>query len=283
MNKKYSKNHILVFGGAYSNLQAVQRLKEIVDTLGFDAKRIICTGDVAGYCAQPEETVQFIKNWGVNVLAGNVEVQLREGEIDCGCNFEEGSRCDMLSRSWFPFAQNNLSEDSINWMKTLTTYEEKSQNGISFSLIHGGKEDISQFIFESTPWDVKQTIFDEVKSTIVLCGHSGIPFYQKVEDKLWVNAGVIGMPANDGTNRCWFSIVDLAKKEVEQHAFRYNHNLASKLMVDNGLPNAYAFTLFSGKWDNNDILPTTETANQGKAIQEDFLWEKDNLKAIARI
>ena len=123
MNKKYNKNHILVFGGAYSNFQALQRVKEIADVLGFDANKVICTGDVAGYCAQPEETVQFIKKWGIYVLAGNVEVQLREGQLDCGCNFEEGSRCDMFSRSWFPFAQNNLSDSSINWMKTLKTYK----------------------------------------------------------------------------------------------------------------------------------------------------------------
>lgn len=274
MKKTYNRNHILVFGGAYSNLQAVERLKEISDFLGFDASRIICTGDVAGYCAQPEETVQFVKNWGINVLAGNVEVQLREGKIDCGCNFEEGSRCDMFSRSWFPFTQQNLSKDSIAWMQTLSTYEERSQNGIAFSLIHGGKEDVSQFIFKSTPIEVKNQIFDEVKSDIILCGHSGIPFYQKIENKLWVNAGVIGMPANDGTNRCWFSIVDLETKEVEQHAFTYNHNLASKLMVDNGLPNEYAFTLYSGKWDNNDILPELETAQQGFALEADVMWDR---------
>lgn len=274
MKKTYNRNHILVFGGAYSNLQAVERLKEISDFLGFGSSRIVCTGDVAGYCAQPEETVQFVKNWGINVLAGNVEVQLREGKIDCGCNFEEGSRCDMFSRSWFPFTQQNLSKDSITWMQTLRTYEERIQNGIAFSIIHGGKEDVSQFIFQSTPIEVKNQIFDEVKSDVILCGHSGIPFYQKIENKLWVNAGVIGMPANDGTNRCWFCIVNLETKEVEKHAFTYNHNLASKLMVDNGLPNEYAFTLYSGKWDNNDILPELETAQQGIALEADAMWDR---------
>ena len=82
------------------------------------------------------------------------------------------------------------------------------------------------------------------------------------------------MPANDGTNRCWFCIVNLETKEVEKHAFTYNHNLASKLMVDNGLPNEYAFTLYSGKWDNNDILPELETAQQGIALEADAMWDR---------
>jgi len=63
MNEKIRlsvRNDYLFFGGCYSNLEATQRMKEISDELGFSPSQICCTGDVVGYCADPEETVQLI-------------------------------------------------------------------------------------------------------------------------------------------------------------------------------------------------------------------------------
>jgi len=51
---------ILVFGGVYSNFQALQKMQEIATELQIAPSHIICTGDVVGYCAQPEETVQSV-------------------------------------------------------------------------------------------------------------------------------------------------------------------------------------------------------------------------------
>ena len=86
-------NKYLFFGGSYSNLHALETLKSIADELSITSDRIYHTGDIVGYCAFPEETISFVRDWNIHVIAGNVEIQLREGEDDCGCNFEEGSRC----------------------------------------------------------------------------------------------------------------------------------------------------------------------------------------------
>ena len=90
---------ILVFGGVYSNLQALQSLKELAEDLDISPDNCICTGDIVGYCAQPEETIQFFRSWGAQTIAGNVEIQLANDEEDCGCDFREGSRCESGSRA----------------------------------------------------------------------------------------------------------------------------------------------------------------------------------------
>lgn len=265
---KDSTQKLFLFGGCYSNLQATKKIKEIADELGFCPEQIICTGDIVGYCAQPEETVQLIKDWGIQVIAGNVEVQLRNGEIDCGCNFDEGSRCDLLSRQWFPFAQENLSTDSINWMHLLSNSIEFHHKQRTYHVLHGGTDDISEFIFESTPEWRKLEIFEQTKADVIIAGHSGLPFQQiiknqKGEKKWWINPGVIGMPANDGTPRCWFGVLDLETNSFELKELNYNFQLASDLMRKNNLPLAYADTLVSGIWDNCDILPEKESLKQG--------------------
>ena len=261
------ENEILVFGGPYSNLQATQKMKDIARELGFEPSRVICTGDVVGYCGNPQETIDLIKDWGIHWIAGNVEQQLSAGAEDCGCNFEEGSRCSNFSQTWFPYAQIHVNEKAKDEMKLLPETITLEIDGCKVGVIHGGLRDISQFIFKSTPAAVKEEIMRELQVDVVLAGHSGIPFYQSLETGLWVNAGVIGMPANDGRSHVWYALVDLKTKRVKHRSFEYNWKKAQEKMQVEGLPEAYAKTLETGLWDNMEILPKEERLEQGKPLK----------------
>lgn len=257
---------LLVFGGPYSNLQATLRMKEIAETLGFTPDRIICTGDVVGYCAQPQETLDVIFDWGIHWIAGNVELQLSSGAEDCGCNFEEGSRCSNFSQTWFPYAQIHVDETSKQKLEELSPILKLTIDDTKIGVIHGGLEDVSQFIFKSTPSSVKSEIIEELDVDVLLAGHCGIPFHQTINKALWVNAGVIGMPANDGENHVWYAIVNLETKGVEHHSFTYNWQEAQAKMRAANLPEEYAKTLGTGLWDNMEILPETERQQRGQKL-----------------
>lgn len=260
-------NKYLFFGGSYSNIHAIQQLKVEADLLGIHSKNIFHSGDVVGYCAFPEETINFVREWGVNVIAGNVEVQLREGEEDCGCNFAEGSRCADFSTLWYPYAQTQVSKDNIEWMHSLPTYKKMEIAEKKWALIHGGIDDISQFIFASTPWEEKQYIFDQLDVDVIVAGHAGLPFLQQQSDKTWINPGVIGMPANDGTQRVWYGIFDVKAHSFELKSLEYDAESANIAMLEKHLPEEYAKTLITGLWDNCEILPEEETASQGVRIE----------------
>ena len=152
-------------------------------------------------------------------------------------------------------------------MKGLSTHKKSVLNGKRFAFIHGGVEDISEFIFESTPWKKKQEIIDELDVDVVVAGHCGIPFIQNNDGKTWVNPGVIGMPANDGTQRVWFGVYDPFSEEMEIRSFEYDAETASEAMVINQLPEEYSKTLITGLWDNCEILPEAETNQQGVRIE----------------
>jgi predicted phosphodiesterase len=259
---------LLLFGGVYSNLQALEGLKEIAKNLNVPNKNIICTGDIVGYCAQPEESVQLIKEWGIHSIAGNVEIQLREEQEDCGCDFSEDSRCDIFSRKWYPYAQTKVSENSLMWMKNLPNFITFTYNTKKVVVVHGSLFETSEFIFKSTPWVVKEKNFNKAGADIIIGGHCGLPFKDVNQKKVWLNPGVIGMPANNSSTKVWYAIVEVIDSEIiiEHHSYSYNHNLASKLMENVELPASYAQTLKDGIWDNCDILPDSETNEQGKEI-----------------
>jgi len=253
MNRKKQTKHIgqlsgkvLVFGGVYSNFQALTQMRLIAEQENIAQDHIICTGDVVAYCAQPEQSVQAIKEWGVHTIAGNVEIQLGEGSDDCGCNFETGTTCNILSNQWYPYAQRKLSQDSIQWMKALPDFINFDYAGRKVIVLHGS---------------INET-------DIVLAGHCGLPFSESQDGKHWINAGVIGMPANDATTDVWYAILEEVNDEltISHHRMEYDHTKAAHLMEASHLPIQYSKTLVTGIWDNCDILPEIETSLQGSKI-----------------
>jgi alkylhydroperoxidase/carboxymuconolactone decarboxylase family protein len=263
------KGKLLLFGGVYSNLQALKELISIAKTEGVPPENCICTGDITGYCAQPEETIQAFKNWGALSIAGNVELQLANDSEDCGCDFKAGSRCDSFSKMWFPYTKMKLSKESLNWVSALPEYLSFEYIGKKITVVHGNYANVSEFIFKSIAQESKETCFEATQSDVIVAGHCGLPFHQSIKEKLWLNPGVIGMPANDGTPRVWYAILeDDGSEEIKftHKSLEYDYSTAQKLMFQNHLPEEYADTLSSGIWDNMEILPEIEKMGQGIPI-----------------
>lgn len=257
---------LLLFGGVYSNLEALQALKDYADKHQFARENIICTGDVVGYCANPTECVDLIMSWGIKCIAGNVEEQLASGSDDCGCDFSENSRCDIFSKQWYPYAQKQVRPEQLKWMKSLKNTLQFSFGNKRVGVVHGSAENISEFVFKSSPWAIKEKNFKALNAEIIIAGHCGLPFMDEKDNKLWVNPGVIGMPANDGSNSVWFAEWHPDEAYPKFKRLSYDYALAQEKMRTVKLPEAYAKTLSSGIWDNCDILPAVETAAQGKAL-----------------
>lgn len=258
---------VLVFGGPYSNLQATKAVFDFSVSKGIKSTNIICTGDVVGYCAQPAETLEFIQKWGIHVIRGNVETQLLDNEDDCGCNFVEGGRCDLFSKTWFPYAKARVGITSLQWISQLPDLMKFDYAGKKVTVIHGGLSNNAEYIFKSTNKDTKAKVLKMLETDIVLAGHCGLPFVDKVDQGLWLNAGVIGMPANDGSPQVWCLVLyDEPDFRYEFYQMNYDALQASKLMIDNDLIPSYAETLVTGIWDNCEILPPLEAKSQGKPI-----------------
>ena len=262
------QGRVLVFGGVYSNLQSLKAMQKVSLDIGIPPSNIICTGDIAGYCAQPSECLDLIEEWGIHAIRGNVEQNIIDEVDDCGCNFAEGGRCDTFSRQWFPFVKKNMTKRNIQYLEKLPNFISFSYTNKKVRVVHGSEEHISEFVFKSTPWEIKKRNINLSHSDIILAGHAGIPFADQKDGLCWLNAGVIGMPANDGTTDVWYLLLDEDDGELifEFHRLQYDFEQANVLMIQNGLPSTYAQTLLTGIWDNCEILPEEEMQNQGNRL-----------------
>jgi len=262
---------VLVFGGVYSNLQAIQALRQKADSLGISSDNCICTGDIVAYCANPVETVLEIRDWGVHAIQGNCEESLANNLSDCGCGFDIGSSCDLLSKQWYDFSTKALSVDDKLWMGELPMQLNFSLNGKRFQVIHGGVDNISRFIFKSTAISVFAKQFSKLSCDAVIAGHCGMPFTKFIGDKMWHNAGVIGMPANDGTPDVWYSLLTPQinhEISIQHYRLTYDFNDATLAMRHFKLAEGYARALTSGLWPSLDILPTEEKRQADITLNE---------------
>ncbi len=260
---------LLVFGGPYSNLQATRAVLTEATRRGIPPGRVICTGDVVAYGADAAACCDLVMASGIWVIAGNCEENLAEGALDCGCGFEEGTACDLLSRAWYAHADRQVAAAHRAWMAGLPQrLMVILPDGRRLAVLHGGASDISRFIFASTP---PAELAAEIAATGcdgVIAGHCGIPFVRQVGPGVWINAGAIGMPADDGTPRIWFAVLTPGEAglSVEILPLEYDHAAAAAAMRTAGLPEGYAAALGSGIWPSCDVLPPAERARRGEKL-----------------
>ncbi|MBL6614610.1 MAG: metallophosphoesterase family protein [Reyranella sp.] len=265
---------VLFFGGSYSNLEATVALQEEAPRLGIRPSNIVCTGDVVASCADPVATVATIRDWGVHVVMSNCEESLCWSKDDCGCGFEEGTACAALSGDWNSYSNRLLGEDDRKWMRSLPRRLDITIAGRRLAVIHGSVDTINSFVFASTPWADKEHQIEMSGCDGVVGGHSGIPFTHAACGKLWHNSGALGMPANDGTSRGWYSLFTPTSSGIAVRllSLDYDAGSASRKMRDRGLPSGYADALESGLWPSCDVLPAEELARRGQVIAPTTLF-----------
>ncbi len=249
---------VLLFGGPYSNAQALQALERRAGRLGISGTALVCTGDVVGYGADPMACIGQVRAMGAVVIAGNVERKLASGAPDCGCGFAPGSACDLLSDGWYRYAGRQVDSDTRDWMENLPDMAVFAHEGRRFAVVHGGLTDIARFLWPSSPdhaFRQEITAIEAVAGPVdgVVAGHCGLAFERVVGGVHWINAGVIGLPPHDGRSLTRYAV--LTGDGVRFHRLDYDVGAAQAAMRAAGLTQGYDTALTSGFWPSQDVLP----------------------------
>ncbi len=261
---------ILVFGGCYSNRQATEALLAEAARRGIPTTHMFSLGDIVAYGADAAATLHLIRGAGIAGIAGNCEVQLAAAAADCNCGFTPGSACDELAASWYAHASLQLSAADRAALAAFPEQIRLDLDGRSLLLVHGNVERINAFVFPSASNLEIARQLDLSDCDAVFAGHSGIPFTRRLGAKTWHNPGSIGLPANDGTPRGWFSTVQVSggRLQIESHALDYDFVSAAMAMRRARLPEGYAEALASGIWPSLDVLPWADRARTGIPLED---------------
>lgn len=81
---------LLVWGGVYGNIGALQACLKMAEKYEIPAGAILNSGDTVAYCSAPEACVKKIQDLNIKSIAGNVERRLPQGDSQCGFDTPHG-------------------------------------------------------------------------------------------------------------------------------------------------------------------------------------------------
>ena len=249
---------VLLFGGVYSNLEALSELEALADAGDVPVARRICTGDLVAYCADPRAVMDRFLHAAYPIVAGNCERQIAADADDCGCGFDAGSTCSILSMAWYSHARAALDAAHRAFCADVPDILTFRHCGKRFAVIHGGVTDIARFLWpvsDAADFAAEIKILTDAVGPVdaVVAGHSGVAFLRRIGGVGWINAGAIGMTDNTGDPRTAYVLLQDGRAEIRR--LDYDHVSARRAMIAAGLTQGYHEALVTGHWPSEDVLP----------------------------
>lgn len=251
---------IAVFGGVYSNHLALGAVLDDAERRGVEA--VYCLGDLGGFGPNPEKVWPLLLDGDVRVIRGNYEESLASGREDCNCGYTD-PRDNEFARISYAYTASRCSAEFKTWMGELPARRRVRLGRRELLLVHGSPRRVNEFLFASTsPGSFLETLLDQEAADAMLCTHTGLHWHRRLPSgRHVINVGVIGRPANDGTPRVWYSVLDGRGHDlrVEQVPIDYDHQALAGEMRDEELPDEFIQTILTGWWTTClEVLPARE-------------------------
>ena len=241
-----------VFGDIHNNYEALTASYNFLIEKGCD--KIVCTGDIVGYCASPKECISFMREKEIPSVKGNHDLYTT-----------------LHHRNWSiqPYAsvvikwmQDILDDDEIKWLKALPFTMEiegvqfvhaslETPDGSCWPYILNEQTAIFHFFMQSTQF----CFYGHTHLPLLFTKNRGQVIYELLTSrrlpksgnaKYLINPGSVGQP-RDFDSRASVAILDLKTNEIEMHRIDYDIEAAQKKIIDNKLPEELAERLSSGQ------------------------------------
>lgn len=251
---------VALFGGIYSNHVALRAV--IDDARARGAEALFCLGDLGAFGPNPDEVFPLLLDGGVITLRGNYDDAVARGLDDCRCGYTD-PKDNHYARLSYRYTFRKTSDRWKAWMRALPAEIRFRLGGRRVLLCHGSPRRMNEFLWESTtPTHFLEKLCDEHAADVIAGTHTGIHWMRRLRrDRLFVNAGVLGRPENDGRTCVWYTILSAENDTVETEfvPLEYDHEALAREMEDEGLPDEFVETIRSGWWTTClEVLPMKE-------------------------
>ncbi len=226
-----------IIGDIHSNLEALQAVIQVSREEG--VRTIICTGDIVGYGANPNECIDLIQQEKIICVAGNHDWAV------CGKIDEEYFNRQAQEAVWW--TQENLTKEHMEFLKNL----ELIYKNDDLVMVHGTLNQPQEFIYLNDPVKAMDTFY-LMDKPICFVGHTHVPqilvrannrndFFKGTEIDMQpnhqyiVNVGGTGQP-RDSNPTAPYGIYDPDLKRVSLKRVTYDLVKAQKKIFDAGLP-----------------------------------------------
>jgi predicted phosphodiesterase len=244
----------LIFSDIHGNLEALNALLKFIQKRKID--HYICLGDLVGYGASPNETIQKVRNLKpLSIIRGN-----HDKAVSGADSIETFNPIAAAAIHW---TQMKIVKKNADFLAHLKKGPQVVHE--QFTICHGSPFDEDYYIFGE--FDAAEA-FDYLKLPLCFFGHTHFPFVYtsasgrtgvegtfmegnsnevKLERGLTylVNPGSVGQP-RDRNPRAAFAIYDSDARTIRFHRIDYDIEDSKKKIYKENLPPALAERLSLG-------------------------------------
>ena len=266
------------FGGIYNNYLALDAA--IQDAYARGADRLYCLGDLGAFGPYPDRVFPLLYEHGIDCVQGNYDHSVGNHLQDCQCGYTD-PRDNRFAQISYDYTFEHTGTANRDWMRNLPSEIRLDINGVAVHLCHGSPRKTNEFLWESTTsTHFLNRLANESKADLILGTHSGIHWQRELSHgRMFVNAGVLGRPENDGTTNVWYTLIEFpdsgqgttgqgaaergatghCRYSVEFIPLAYDHKRLAREMLDEKLPQEFAETVLTGWWTTClEVLPGKE-------------------------
>ncbi|MGL1893825.1 MAG: metallophosphatase family protein [Spirochaetaceae bacterium] len=164
----------------HSNLPALKSTIKDIRDRGINT--IYCLGDIIGYHSFTNEVIDLLQQEDVISIKGNHDIAIT-GEY-----FNRDNDGDFVLYWNF----DALTSENREYLNNLPSTLEFIIEGITLKLVHGSPKSADQYIREES--DEADLYLKEMKTDILICAHTHIPYIRSLKGKHLLNTGSIGKP-----------------------------------------------------------------------------------------
>jgi putative phosphoesterase len=234
---------LAIISDIHANLHALQAVWEDLEEQNPDA--VYCLGDLVGYGAHPNETIEFIRTRQIPTIMGNYDEGVGFDMHDCGCAYKDPDQ-DRLGKQSLRWTQEQTSQKNKAYLQSLPMQIRFEQDRFGLMLVHGSPRKMNEYLYEDRPVATFERIVKVAGADILLFGHTHLPYMKRVSGTIFVNCGSVGKP-KDGNPDAGYVILSTGRKTgVEFRRVPYDVAAAAQAIRNSSLPHQFAGMLESG-------------------------------------
>ncbi len=250
---------IALCGGLYSNYLALQSALEDAQARGIT--EYYCLGDLGAFGPHPDRVFPLLSQYNVQCIQGNYDDSIGNDKDNCQCGYTD-HRDNYFAQISYDYTQQNTSPEHKAFLRDLPRTRRIKIEDVRILLCHGSPRSLNEFLWETTtPDHFLEPFFDEYQVDVIATTHTGIKWQRRLNTGLFVNVGVLGRPENDGTNRVWYTILEITGNQtsVQFIPIHYDYQQLAAAMREQQLPAEFIETIETGWWTTClEMLPQKE-------------------------
>jgi putative phosphoesterase len=234
---------LAAFSDIHANKHALDAVLEDLHLRSLD--QVVCLGDLVGYGAFPNETIERVRAANIPTLMGNYDEGVGFDKEECGCAYTDPADIERGDRS-LRWTQRVVTSENKAWLRALPREMRFNIAGKSILCVHGSPRRINEYLYEDRPERSLLRMFRGLGADVILCGHTHLPYQRRLEEMELINVGSAGRP-KDGDLRAVYTLVEIGPDvRTTFPRVSYDVEAAARAIEATELPHEFAAYLRTG-------------------------------------